>query len=90
MAEAPKGRIEFVMPGDEHSAIRVWMATNSRELRVVRLGPLQSFLVFVGLLTFLWLGVVFMSGVLLIFIPLVIAVVAGAYLVGLLGFHRPH
>ncbi len=90
MVDAPDGRIEFVMPGDEHSAIRVWMATNSKGIRIIKLGPLQSFLVFVGLLTFLWLGVVFMSGLLLIFIPLVIAIVAGGYLIGLLGFHRPH
>lgn len=88
MADKLKGRIEIIMPGEEHSAIRVWVATNSNAIKVVKLGPLQSFAVLVGLLIFLWLGFLFMSGVLLIMVPLVIVIAAGAYLIGLLGFRR--
>jgi hypothetical protein len=64
------------------------VATNSNEIKVIKLGPLQSFAVLVGLLILLWLGLLFMSGVLLIIAPFAIAIAAGAYLLGLLGFRR--
>jgi hypothetical protein len=89
MTDAPNGRIEIVMPGNEHSAVRVWVATNSAEVRIVKLGPFGTFLVIFGLLAVLWLGFLFMSGVLLIVVPFFIAIALGAYLIGLLGFHRP-
>jgi hypothetical protein len=89
MADEPKGRVEIIMPGEERSAMRVWVATNSHEIRVVKLSPLQSFGVAIGLLLVLWLGFLFLSGVFLILAPFALLVAAGAYIAGLLGFKRP-
>lgn len=89
MAEEPKGRVEIIMPGEEQSAMRVWVATSSSGVKIVKLGPLQSLAVAIGLLLILWLGFLFLSGVFLIIAPFAIVIAAGAYIAGLLGFRRP-
>jgi hypothetical protein len=89
MADEPKGRVEIIMPGEERSAARLWVATGSNEVKFVKLGPLQSLAVAVGALLFLWLGFLFLSGVFLILAPIALVLGAGAYIAGLLGFRRP-
>lgn len=88
MSDEPKGRVEIVLPGEEPSA-RVWVATGSQTIRVVKLGPLQSFALAVVALLLLWLGFLFLSGVFLVVAPIALAAAAVAYVAGRLGFRRP-
>jgi len=89
MTKEPEGRVEIIMPGEERSAMRVWVATNSHEIKVVKLGPLQSLAIGIVILLILWLGFLFLSGVFLIVAPIALVAAAVAYVAGRLGVRRP-
>lgn len=89
MDEEPKGRVEIILPGEESEASRVWVATNTTQIKVIKLSPGQSLVVAAGLLLFLFLGFTLLSGAFLIM--LFFAVIAGAvaYVAGKLGLKKP-
>jgi hypothetical protein len=89
MTEEPKGRVEIILPGEESTASRLWVTTKSGEIKVIKLTQGQSLAVAAGLLVFLFLGFMLLSGAFMLL--LLFAVVAGAfaYIGGLLGLKKP-
>jgi hypothetical protein len=79
--ERPPGRIEILPPEDEvHSSGRIFYSSNFGSVKIVKLGPLASAAVAVGALAALALGFVFLSGALLLLIPLTLILGALAFL----------
>jgi len=94
MSDEPKGEIEIIPPGeeprrsrkDDFTTSRIWISSGSGEVKFVKLGPLQSMMLGVGLLAFIGLCLFFLSGLLLILVPAVALIGAGAWVANALGF----
>lgn len=89
MSEDRKGEIEIIPPGEEpehFSTSRIWVSSGSGEVKMVRLGPFQSMLLGLGLMTIVGLGLFFLSGLFLILVPAVALIGAGAWVANRLGF----
>jgi hypothetical protein len=90
MSDERKGEIEIIPPGkarDEDMATsRIWVSSGSGEVRMVRLGPFQTMLLGLGLMTIVGLGLFFLSGLFLILVPAVALLGAGAWVANRLGF----
>jgi hypothetical protein len=89
MGEEPKGKIEIIPPGEtpegDFATSNIWISSGSGEVKVVRLGPVQSMLLGVGLLVFVGLGLFFLSGLFLILAPAALLLGAGAWVAHRLG-----
>jgi hypothetical protein len=89
MSEDRKGEIEIIPPGEEPEHFptsRIWVSSGSGEVKMVRLGPFQSMLLGLGLMTIVGLGLFFLSGLFLILVPAVALLGAGAWVANRLGF----
>lgn len=94
MSDDRKGEIEIIPPGesprresmDDFETSGVWISSGSGGMKMVRLGPFQTLLVGAGLLAFLGLAFFFLSGLLLILVPAVVLLGAGAWVANALGF----
>ena len=78
--ERPPGRVEILPPEDKlHSSGRIFYSSNFGSVKIVKLGPLASAAVAVGALIVLALGFLFLSGALLLLIPLTLILGALAF-----------
>jgi hypothetical protein len=88
--EKDKREIEIIPPGeksaDAFSNGRIWISSGGGEVKIVKLGPLGSLMVGLGVLLFLALGFFFLSGLFLILVPAVALLGAGAWVANKLGF----
>ncbi|PWB83750.1 MAG: hypothetical protein C3F11_04945 [Methylocystaceae bacterium] len=85
-AEEPRGSVEIIPPHAEtRSSSRIWIATGSHRVKVVKLGPLGSILLAFGFALALALGFIFLTGAFLVLIPVVAVLGAIAYLTGASG-----
>lgn len=88
-----RGDIEIIPPGEEprrdreegFAQSRIWISSGAGEMKFVRLGPVQSLLLGVGLMALLGLGLFFLSGLFLILAPVVALLGAGAWVANRLG-----
>jgi hypothetical protein len=86
MAEEPRGEIEIIPPGeDEDASPRVWIASGSRRIKVVKLGPFASLLTMLAGGLFLLLGLAFFTSVFLVLAPIAFLLAGAAYLTGRLA-----
>ncbi|MGJ0508059.1 MAG: hypothetical protein ACR652_13235 [Methylocystis sp.] len=89
MNEERRGDIEIIPPGkereDDFAASRIWVSSGSGEVRLIRLGPFQSMLLGLGLMTLVGLGLFFLSGLFLILVPAAALLGAGAWVANRLG-----
>lgn len=93
MSDDRKGEIEIIPPSeaprhermDDFETSGVWISSGSGGMKMVRLGPFQTLLVGAGLLAFLGLAFFFLSGLLLILVPAVVLLGAGAWVANALG-----
>jgi hypothetical protein len=86
MAEDPKGEIEIIPPGeDDDASSRIWIASSSHQIKVVKLGPFGSILLTVAAGLFLLLGIAFFTSAFLILAPIALLLAGAAYLTGRLG-----
>ncbi|WP_281929826.1 hypothetical protein [Methylocystis iwaonis] len=94
MSDERRGDIEIIPPGQKSRAeaeddgfptSRVWISSGQSEIKFVKLGPFQSMLVGAGLLLFVGLCLFFLSGLLLILVPAVALLGAGAWVANALG-----
>jgi hypothetical protein len=84
--EEPKGPVEIFPPdAEDESPSRIWIASGSRRIKVVKLGPVTGALAALAVIAILLSGFAFMTGALLILIPVGALLAAGAWLSGLLG-----
>ncbi|QGM97090.1 hypothetical protein [Methylocystis parvus] len=94
MSDEPRGEVEIIPPGEEprrshedgFASSRIWISSGSGDVKFVRLGPLQSMMLGVGLLLFIGLCLFFLSGLLLILVPAVALIGAAAWVANALGF----
>lgn len=91
--ETPRGQVEIIPPGEERrqerfddvgSSSRIWIS-NGGTVKIVKLGPVTGTLLLLAVLAVLALSFFFLSGLLLVLIPVAALVGVGAYLSGLLG-----
>lgn len=89
-----KREIEIIPPGessrreredDAFAQSRIWISSGSGEVKFIKLGPLQSLMLGLGLLAFVALGLFFLSGLFLIAVPAVALLGAGAWVANRLG-----
>jgi hypothetical protein len=85
MIEEPKGEVEIIPPGEDGASSRIWIATGAHSVKVVKLGPFSGLLLALAIGLIMALGLVFLSGVFLILVPVVALLGVGAWLSGLLG-----
>lgn len=84
--EKPSGEVEIIPPHVETQASsRIWISTGSHRVKVVKLGPIGSALLALGLAIALALGFIFLTGVFLVLVPVVLVLGAIAYLTGASG-----
>lgn len=94
MSDEPRGEIEIIPPGedprrrdgDAFATSRIWISSGGGDVKFVKLGPLQSLALGAGLLLFIGLCLFFLSGLLLILVPAVALLGAGAWVANALGF----
>jgi hypothetical protein len=89
MSEEPRGEIEIIPPGkkqdEDFASSRIWISSGSGEVKSVRLGPFQTMLLGLGLMTIVGLGLFFLSGLFLILVPAMALLGAGAWVANRLG-----
>jgi hypothetical protein len=83
-AEKPAGEIEIIPPGVERgrSGSRIWISTGTNRVKVIKLGPIGSFVAALAMLVALALGFIFLTGVFLVLVPIVTVLGAIFYLTG--------
>lgn len=95
MSEQDKGRIEIkkgefeILPPfkeREPGAGRIFYSTGRGSVKIVRLGPFGAIALMLGIGLVLSFSFLFLSGLLLLLVPLAVLGAAGAYLSG--GFRR--
>ncbi len=79
--ERPRGHVEILPPEDETpSSRRVFYSSGFGTIKVVKLGPLASAAMALGVLVVLLLGFFFLGGALLLLIPISLFLAALAFL----------
>jgi hypothetical protein len=95
VSERDKGRIEIkrgeaeILPpleDRETDAGRIFYSTGHGSVRIVKLGPFGAMALMAGIGLVLAFSLLFLSGLLMILVPLAVLGAAGAYLSG--GFRR--
>ena len=82
-------RIEIIPPDApyrDHS--RVWVASGSHRIKIVKLGPFGSLVMAIAIGLVLLMGLFFLTSAFLILVPVVALLAAAAYISGKLG-HDP-
>jgi hypothetical protein len=80
------GRVEIIPPDAPfHDHSRVWVASGSHRVKIVKLGPFGSLMTALAIGLVLLLGVVFLTSAFLILVPVVALLAAAAYISGKLG-----
>ena len=80
------GRIEILPPeAPSRDQSRIWIASGTRHVKIVNLGPFGSLLMAVAVGLVLLLGLVFLTSAFLILIPVAALLAAAAYVSGKLG-----
>lgn len=86
MVDKPKGEVEIIPPGeDEEPSSRIWIATGSHRIKVVKLGPFGSLLLAMAAGLVLLLGLAFFTSAFLILAPVAALLAGAAYISGRLG-----
>jgi hypothetical protein len=93
MNDDGRGEIEILPPEsarrereDAYVSSRVWISSGQGEVKFVKLGPFQSFLIGLGLLLVFGLALFFLSGLFLLLVPAIALLGAGAWVANKLGF----
>ncbi len=80
------GRVEIIPPDAPYrDQSRVWIASGSHRVKIVKLGPLGSLLMAIAIGLVLLLGLAFLTSAFLILVPIVALLAAAAYISGKLG-----
>lgn len=80
-AEEPRGRVEIIPPGAETRA-NLWISTGSHQFKIVKLGPIGSILLALTIGALSVMGLIFLTGVFLVLIPVLVVLAIVAYLFG--------
>ncbi len=82
----PRGRIDILPPGEEEQdASRIYIATGSHRIKIVKLGPIGSLMMMAAVTLVMLLGFMFFASAFLIILPVAALLAAGAYVSGLIG-----
>jgi hypothetical protein len=88
-----KREIEIIPPDEEDnfsaSSSRIWISTGGGEVRFVKLGPFGTMVAGLATLALLGLGFFFLSGLILLLIPVAAVLGLGAWFSGLIGGGAP-
>jgi hypothetical protein len=80
------GRMEIIPPdAPPRDQSRIWIASGSHHVKIVKLGPFGSLLMALAIGLILLLGLAFFASAFLILVPLAALLAAGAYLSGKFG-----
>lgn len=84
--QEPRGSVEIFPPdAEDESPSRIWIASGSRRIKIVKLGPVTGALAALAVAAILLLGFAFLTGALVILVPIAGLLALGAWLSGVLG-----